>query len=454
MIVWDVEHAAAVETLAGHAAKITGLAISSDGSTLYSSSLDSKVLIWDLAGDRRLGRPFEVGPDAGELLRSSLSPDGRTLAVGQPDGRVALLDARTLRALSKFRVVPKGAVTGIGFVPGGRLLAVGGDNGFLALVDPWRGEIVKRLVGHRPNARTAFAHGVFTPSFAADGHLMATTADDNTVRLWALPSGRPVGSALRYPTVGDVSLSPDGRTLAVTVPEGVANPGVRIVDVATRRQRASLFGDEAISDLARFTPDGRFLVGGSWKGWVRLWSTDTWKPASRPLTGHAGAILGQSMSPDGRTLATGSADGTIRLWDLRTRAAARCRVARAAEPWGHSPIQPRRGSPVRGLRHGARLPLGRATLLVGAPGLCRGRPPAHSIRMGRRVARPGVRPSLLTRMPTSRIESAEATIAEWSVVRRVRSPCSASDAGRPISAPGSGSEKCTTSPVGERPPEL
>jgi WD40 repeat protein/DNA-binding SARP family transcriptional activator len=318
MIVWDVEHAAAVETLAGHAAKITGLAISSDGSTLYSSSLDSKVLIWDLAGDRRLGRPFEVGPDAGELLRSSLSPDGRTLAVGQPDGRVTLLDATTLRALSKFHVVPEGAVTGIGFVPGGRLLAVGGDNGFLALVDPWRGEIVKRLVGHRPNARTAFAHGVFTPSFAADGHLMATTADDHTVRLWALPSGRPVGSVLRYPTVGDVSLSPDGRTLAVTVPEGVANLGVRIVDVATRQQRASLFGDEAIWDLARFTPDGRFLVGGSWKGWVRLWSTDTWKPASRPLSGHAGAILGQSMSPDGRTLATGSADGTIRLWDLRT----------------------------------------------------------------------------------------------------------------------------------------
>jgi WD40 repeat protein len=39
---------------------------------------------------------------------------------------------------------------------------------------------------------------------------------------------------------------------------------------------------------------------------------------SRQLVGHAGAILGQSMSPDGRILATGSADGTIRLWDLRT----------------------------------------------------------------------------------------------------------------------------------------
>ena len=60
VIVWDVGHVVVVETLAGHAAKITGLAISSDGSTLYSSSLDSKVLIWDLAGDRRLGRPFKL----------------------------------------------------------------------------------------------------------------------------------------------------------------------------------------------------------------------------------------------------------------------------------------------------------------------------------------------------------------------------------------------------------
>ena len=42
--------------------KITGLALTGDGSTLYSSGLDGRILIWDLAGDRRLGRPFAVGP--------------------------------------------------------------------------------------------------------------------------------------------------------------------------------------------------------------------------------------------------------------------------------------------------------------------------------------------------------------------------------------------------------
>jgi WD40 repeat protein len=116
-----------------------------------------------------------------------------------------------------------------------------------------------------------------------------------------------------------VSLSPDGKTLAVTVPLHARDTGIQIFDVKTHRRLASLSGDESVWDLARFTPDGRFLVGGSWKGWARLWSTKTWKPASRLLTGHSGAVLWQSVSPDGQTLATGSADGTIRLWDLPTQ---------------------------------------------------------------------------------------------------------------------------------------
>jgi WD40 repeat protein len=94
---------------------------------------------------------------------------------------------------------------------------------------------------------------------------------------------------------------------------------VEIFDVPTLRRRTSLSEDETVWDVAQFTPDGRFLVGGSNKGWVRLWSTTTWSPASRVLAGHAGAVIAQSMSTDGRTLATGSADGTIRLWDLRTQ---------------------------------------------------------------------------------------------------------------------------------------
>ena len=308
LIVWDVERASARETLEGHSGQITGLAITRDRATLYSSGLDSKVLITDLAGARRLGRPFKVGPDNPEGPRQSLRPDGRVLAVGQLDGSVTLTDARTLRPVSRFPVVPTGPVLGIGYAPGGKLLAVGGDRGFLALVDPSAGRIVKRLRGHRDPVR-------LTPSFSADGRLMATGSAFDSVRLWELPSGRRVGRPLRG-VRASLSLSPDGRSLATTRPEA---GGVEILDVPTLRRRALLPGSEDVWDLIRFTPDGQFVLGGSWKGWAQLWSTKTWRRVGRRFTGHAGRVEAQSVSPDRRTLATSGPDGKILLWDLRTQ---------------------------------------------------------------------------------------------------------------------------------------
>ena len=111
------------------------------------------MLIWDLVGDRRLGRHFAVG--AADSGRSSLSSDGRLLAHGRTDGAISLVDMRTLRPRRSFPVVresglegPSG-VLGMAFVPGSHLLVVGSDYGSVALVDADRGEVVKVLRGHR-----------------------------------------------------------------------------------------------------------------------------------------------------------------------------------------------------------------------------------------------------------------------------------------------------------------
>ncbi len=315
VIVWNVARAAAGETLEGHAGQITGLAMSRDGRTLHTAALDGNVLIWDLAGTRRLGRPFDT-VQAGQREGAdfdppshALRPDGRVLAVGHNDGTVTLIDVRTLRAHSTFRALPTGPVQGMAYVPRSQLLVIGGDDGFVALFDPGRGKLIKALPGHRGPLRT--------PSFSADGRLMATVAGYDVVLVWTLKAGQPLGRPRRYyPSLGGegVSLSPDGRTLAVTTALGI-----EIIDVATLRRRTLLPRSETVKSLARFTPDGRFIVGASTDGWARLWSTDTWQPATRLLAGHTGEVIGQSTSPDAHTLATGSTDGTIRLFDLRTQ---------------------------------------------------------------------------------------------------------------------------------------
>ena len=78
----------------------------------------------------------------------------------------------------------------MGYVPRSHLLIVGGENGFLALLDPADGRQVARMQGQEGS--------VFTPGFSADGSLMAALSGLTTVRVYALPSGRPVSHAIRY----------------------------------------------------------------------------------------------------------------------------------------------------------------------------------------------------------------------------------------------------------------
>ena len=62
MILWDVEEGVPTETLEGHAGNADEQhAFSPDGRTLYTAGNDGRVIVWDVAGDRRLGRPFPRG---------------------------------------------------------------------------------------------------------------------------------------------------------------------------------------------------------------------------------------------------------------------------------------------------------------------------------------------------------------------------------------------------------
>lgn len=310
VIVWDVREAVVRETLSGHKGAVLSPAITRDGRTLYTAGQDGTVLIWDLSGDRRLGRPFRTASAELDRTYLALSSDGRLLAMGQADGAMSITDARTLKPRARFPVVRAGQVLG-NFLPGSRTLAVGGPKGFLALVDADDGRMLHRLRGHRSQ--------VWIPSIGAEGRLLATGSDDNTVRLWSLPAGRSRGAALRFrSTVIDVQLSPDGRWLAVGLLDYRTEKAALEIWNTGSRRRVRRMADRDSGSAARFSPDGRLLAVGSLRGTARVWSTDTWEPVTRVLTGHTGWISNSSFSRDGRTLATGSADGTVRLWDVES----------------------------------------------------------------------------------------------------------------------------------------
>jgi WD40 repeat protein len=129
-----------------------------------------------------------------------------------------------------------------------------------------------------------------------------------------------------------VDISPDGRYLLT----GSFSQGTAILwDAQTGQEVRRLEGQEAVIAFAHFSPDGQqALVGsGDWlvgtpAGKVVLWDVQTGQ-IIHELKGHIFYPRSAAFSPDGRTALTGSiqwgpawkeegVEGELILWDLAT----------------------------------------------------------------------------------------------------------------------------------------
>src|SRR5207302_942420 len=92
---------------------------------------------------------------------------------------------------------------------------------------------------------------------------------------------------------------------------------VRLWDVSTGKERATLQGHRGAVSSVVYAPDGKTLASASgdltaWTstpGEVKLWDATTGKERAS-LEGHKGGIGCVTFAPDSKTLATASGDGT------------------------------------------------------------------------------------------------------------------------------------------------
>lgn len=152
-------------------------------------------------------------------------------------------------------------------------------------------------------------------AFSADGNTLATSGiEDGRLRLWAVPSGRELGSFPvragkgRRSTEGRAALSADGRRAATLLDAHT----VVVWDVSSEAEVAR-FGRETDMVAVAMSPDGARVAAGCERETV-VWDCAT----GRQVSEHpAGSIV--MFVPDGRQLigvGPGAASFTVSVWDV------------------------------------------------------------------------------------------------------------------------------------------
>jgi len=309
-------------TFRGHTGWVTGVAFSPDGRWLASAGGDNDgtVKLWDAATTDQEGRTV-ADPPAHRAPVNCVAYDSasRLLASAGNDGAVKLWDAAGARFV---RTIPwardprdHGWVLTVAFSPDGRQLAGGGaqfDKQGKPLPAPLRiwdvgGTLVRTLAGHQ-DAVTGVA-------FSGDGRLLASVSRDKTARVWDAATGNLVHTLRGRAPCTCVAFSPDAENFHLLAVGG-ANGTVTLWDTDADRVK-DLPAHGAEVTCVAFRPGSAWLASAGQDRAVKLWDVDTGRELAT-LPGYTARVYGLAFSPGGRRLASAGHDGTVKIWDMTT----------------------------------------------------------------------------------------------------------------------------------------
>lgn len=294
--IWDIRarDPKLIKTLRNDHVGVGSVVFSRDGKKLVSESYNNTVRLWDVETEKVL---MTSKPYANAVTHPAISPDGNTL-VTYEDKTIKLQSANPpYEMIDEFPTLEQ--IGCVAFSADGKQL-IAGVSGKVRIMD-WP--------DYR-NVRLVDATGSACPIALSGDASTITTLGLGRIYLWNVLPWAPLGSfnvdGLSYMA----TLTPDGKKIAVR-----RSADVMLWDIRGVQEHATIHVPKGVDQMAFSTSGKMFAVLGDKT--VSLWDTETRKELPRLNETQYGA-LSIALSRRGR-IVTGYDDGNVKLWNMETR---------------------------------------------------------------------------------------------------------------------------------------
>lgn len=286
VVQWDLKQMRVVERFSFLGTNHTAMDLSPDGRWLALGDDAGNMDVWDLPAQQKVTTLPVPGCKISIVF---FSPHGHLLCgadAGPGDPRGKIWTVPQWQEVNLEGINLKNGLEGI-FSPDNRLVAIGYKSGGKAA---WWDLKTRQLIASFENIHA----GAVWVAFSPDGQFFATGGvNDGRLIIWDVASrtARPFGRVTRN-GMQHLTFSPDSQRLAV----GEMGPpsAVRLWDMVTGREVATLPGHFGFINHILFSPDGNTLLAASIEGTALLWHAPSFEEIARIENQRAGPKLAES----------------------------------------------------------------------------------------------------------------------------------------------------------------
>jgi WD40 repeat protein/transcriptional regulator with XRE-family HTH domain len=315
LILWDLKTGDILQTFEKYNGTLTSLAVASKSTSAVTGYADGSMILWDLNSPQPIRK---INVDGEPIFGLAISADG-SLIFSTAGFTLRMIDSQSGSVIKE--AVSGGAPNRLVLYPDEKYALVL----FSYVLTQWD------ITNWREQQMLYTDIGDYGAPLAIsqDGRLAATGYSDGTLHLWNL------GNSLDYQTFNtglsfpdSIAVSPDGQSLLL----GNTDAGTQSVilwDIAGARVIRAFNDIGTNPDSTVFSPDGNFAIASGYavngQPALMVWNLQNGEVACH-LENPQANFRSLALSPDGRFLLTGSQVDVLNnliLWDVQS-----CKIVR------------------------------------------------------------------------------------------------------------------------------